>query len=93
MIAGGPEAGCAPLVVRTPKDDWDGDNALSQNFSLAVHVLQKEAKRFKPLLEAAYDLIPFIARKNLRQQVTEPRIVVISGREFEYDPQLSQSRV
>ncbi len=93
MVAVRPEAGCAPLVVRTPKDDWDRDNTLSQNFSFAVHVLQKEVERFKPLLEAAYDLIPLIARKNLRQQVTEPRIMVISGREFEHDSQFSQSRV
>jgi hypothetical protein len=93
MVAARPEAGRAPLIVRTPKDDWDRDNTLSQNFSFPVHVLQKEVERFKPLLEATYDLIPFIARKNLRQEITEPCIMVILGRDFEHDAQFSQRRV
>ena len=70
-----------------------GISTLSQNFPFSIHVLQKQVERLKPLLEAADDLIPFVARKNLRQQVAEPCVMVIAGRYFERDPKLSQRGV
>ena len=66
MSSGRTETRRAPLIIRTPKDYWNGDRTLSQNFSFSIHVLQKEVERLKPLLEAADDLIPFVARENLR---------------------------
>jgi hypothetical protein len=93
MAAGRAEAGCAPLIVRTSKDHRDWDGTLSQNLSFAVDVRQKEVECFEPLLEAAHDLVPFLAREYLRQQVTEPSVMMIAGRNFEGDSQFAQGRI
>src|SRR5262249_40533596 len=93
MAPSRPQAGRASLEVRASQNSRDRDKALSQNFSVAVHVFQKDVECAKPLLEAANNLPPFIARENLRQQVTEPRIMMIPGRKLERDAQFSQRRI
>src|SRR5438876_6130604 len=93
MTAGRLEPDRASLVVRAPQDDRDRNNTLPKNFSFPVHVLQKELERFKPLLETAHDLVPFFARKDLRQEVTEPRVMVIARGHFERDSQFSHRRI
>ena len=79
------------VEVRTSEDKRNWENASPQNLSFAIDIRQKSIKRPNPLLEPAYNLIPLVTCKNLRQQIAEPGIAMIVGREFKCNSQFPES--
>src|SRR5215469_17033171 len=90
VIVGLPQSDGTALKVRTSENRRYRQAALPEDFPFGVDIFQEEFKRSNPLLKATDDQVPFLAEKDLRQQVAKPGVPPVFRGQFKGNAEFAE---